>query len=81
MRVVDDSEEVDQINYFLPPIKMLLSVSDISDVISAEGVEIDLCLSQLSEDQGNMAWLEWSWASIAISDRRADEKLLLEPAS
>jgi hypothetical protein len=28
-----------------------------------------------------MAWLEWSWASIAISDRRADEKLLLEPAS
>ena len=50
---------------------MLFPVSDIGDVVTAKGIEIDLCLGQLSENQGNVAWLEWTLASIAISNRRA----------
>ena len=77
MRVVDDPEKVDQIDNFLPPIKMLFPVSDIGNVVAAKGIEIDLCLGQLSEDQGNVARLEWTFASIAIRDRRTYEELLL----
>ena len=48
--------------------------------IAAKGIEIDLCLGQLSEDQGNVARLEGAFASIAIRDCRAGEELLLQPA-
>ena len=78
--VVDDPEEVDQINDFLPPIKMFFSVRDIGDVVAAKSIKIDLCLGQLPEDQSNVAWVERTLASIAIHDRRAWEKLLLQPA-
>src|SRR5437773_7909528 len=80
VRVVDDPEEVDQIDNLLPPIKMLFPVRNIGDVIAAKGIKIDLGVGQLSEDQGNVARLEWTVASIAIRDRRAGEKLLLQPA-
>ena len=59
---------------------MLFTVSNIGDVIAAKGIEIDLGLGQLSEDQGNVARLEWTIASIAIRNRRAGEKLLFQPA-
>src|SRR5262249_56915952 len=58
---------------------MLFPVGDIGDTIAAQGIEIDLCLSQLSENHGGVTRSEWAFASIAICDSCADEEVLFQP--
>ncbi|MCG3776773.1 MAG: hypothetical protein JW395_3635 [Nitrospira sp.] len=79
MGIVDDPEKVDHIDDFLPPIKVLFPIRDIGDVVAAKGIEIDLGLGQLSENQGNMARLERACVPVAIHDRRPWKKLFLQP--
>ena len=59
---------------------MLFPVCKIGDVVATKCVEIDLGLGQLSEDQGNVARQEWTFASIAIRDRRAGKEFFFQPA-
>ncbi|MCG3768407.1 MAG: hypothetical protein JW394_0513 [Nitrospira sp.] len=60
---------------------MLFPVGDIGNVVPTQGIEIDLGLSQLSEEQGDMARLQRPFPPVAIRDGRACEEFLLEPAS